>query len=299
MPHTAGSAHGRGRAPRSPADCDRLKREDVGMMQTAGAAQFPAPVDGVEIKFSFSGAEAVAAVKESFGLGTTAAQRLSIYFFDALVDDAVPPRLRLLDDGVVLRLRHLVGDPDNSTVKLRPAVADRLAGAWRPGTDHAGDYRVEYDWGTQPVLAASLEDRVDGDDIKKIVAHPRRLATAFSHEQKAFLEACRPGMADVFDGLYVAGPIAALRWREIAVEESAHVGTLRAEQWDCDGRLSFIEVSTRISHPDQAPDRRARLVELLKSRDLTPDEGSTKTETVLRFLLARGAPELSGQRSAP
>ena len=25
---------------------------------------------------------------------------MSIHFFDALVDDAVPPRLRLLDDGV-------------------------------------------------------------------------------------------------------------------------------------------------------------------------------------------------------
>jgi hypothetical protein len=78
---------------------------------------------------------------------------------------------------VILRLRHVMDGPDNSTLKLRRAVADRLTGPWRAGSVHEADYRLEYDWGLRRVLAASLERRVNSDQIEDIVAGRRPCAT--------------------------------------------------------------------------------------------------------------------------
>jgi hypothetical protein len=247
--------------------------------------EFPEPSDGVEIKFSFSD-DGVPAVLDSFDLSEVSAERLRIYFFDALGEDAGEPHLRLLEAGVVLRLRHVVDGPDNSTLKLRPAVADRLVGPWRTGSQHDGDYRVEYDWGARKVLAASLERRVAADDIDDVVAGRRPLRDAFAGEQDTLLRQCGPLLADPFDGLDVAGPITALRWRELEVEGSGGGSGLRAERWDYDGRRTFVELSVRVKDAGKARDRRARLIDLLKQRHLTPDDGVTKTETVLRELLS-------------
>jgi hypothetical protein len=187
---------------------------------------------------------------------------------------------------MILRLRHVVDGPDNSTLKLRPAVADRLTGPWRAGSPHDDDYRVEYDWGTRRVLAASLERRVAADDIEEVVAGRRPLRKAFSDEQESLLEDCGPELAHPFDGLDVAGPITALRWRELEVEAFSGGSALRAERWDYEGGRSFVELSVRVKNPHKAPERRAELVDLLERRRLVPDRGATKTETVLRDLLS-------------
>jgi hypothetical protein len=247
-----------------------------------------APVDSVELKFTFSGDQA-REVRRSFTLSPASAQQLSIYFFDSLDEEggtAEEPRLRLLDAGVILRLRHVLGGKDNSTLKLRPARADRLVGRWRSGTDHDDDYRVEYDWAARPVLTASLEARVTADDLREVVEGRRRLSTAFSDEQEGFLSECGPGLADVFDDLDVAGPISALRWSDLAADSGAVVAGLRAEQWDYGDGLSFLELSARVDEPERAADRREQLFGLLRVRGLTPDAGRPKTETVLRSLLS-------------
>jgi hypothetical protein len=253
--------------------------------ETTRDDEFPEPSDGVEIKFSFSGGH-VPDVLDAFDLREESAERMRIYFFDALVADGAEPRLRLLTAAMILRLRHVVDGPDNSTLKLRPAVADRLTGPWRAGSPHDDDYRVEYDWGTRRVLAASLERRVAADDIEEVVAGRRPLRKAFSDEQESLLEDCGPELAHPFDGLDVAGPITALRWRELEVEGFSGGSALRAERWDYDGGRSFVELSVRVKNPHKAPERRAELVDLLERRRLVPDRGATKTETVLRDLLS-------------
>jgi hypothetical protein len=253
--------------------------------ETTRDDEFPEPSDGVEIKFSFSGGH-VPDVLDAFDLREESAERMRIYFFDALVADGAEPRLRLLTAAMILRLRHVVDGPDNSTLKLRPAVADRLTGPWRAGSPHDDDYRVEYDWGTRRVLAASLERRVAADDIEEVVAGRRPLRKAFSDEQESLLEDCGPELAHPFDGLDVAGPITALRWRELEVEAFSGGSALRAERWDYEGGRSFVELSVRVKNPHKAPERRAELVDLLERRRLVPDRGATKTETVLRDLLS-------------
>jgi hypothetical protein len=253
--------------------------------ETPEAEEFQEPSDGVEIKFSFSG-DRGRAVVDSFELREESAETLRIFFFDALDRDPDQPRLRLLRAGVILRLRRVVDGPDNSTLKLRPAVADRLTGPWRAGSQHDDDYRVEYDWGARRVLAASMEHRLGADEIDEVIDGRRPLRDAFSGEQDDFLRECGPGLVDPFDGLQVAGPIAALRWRELEVEGFRAGSALRAERWDYEGGRSFVELSIRVKNPEKAPERRARLIDLLEQRQLVPDEGATKTETVLRDLLS-------------
>lgn len=254
------------------------------MSETTSTPDFPEPSDGVEIKFSFS-ADRVPVVLDSFGLREESAKRMRIFFFDALSRDDGGSRLRLLEQGVILRLRHVVDDPDNSTLKLRPAVAERLTGRWRAGSPHDGDYRVEYDWGARRVLAASLERRVSADDIEEVVTGGRPPRDAFSVEQVALVRECGPPIADPFDGLHVAGPITARRW-DLEVEDFRGEYALRVERWEYEGDRSFVEISLRSEDPGTAADRRARLMDLLERRHLTPDQGPTKTETVLRDLLS-------------
>ena len=254
------------------------------MSETTSTPDFPEPSDGVEITFSFS-ADRVPAVLVSFGLREESAKRMRIFFFDALSRDDGGSRLRLLEQGVILRLRHVVDGPDNSTLKLRPAVAERLTGRWRAGSPHDGDYRVEYDWGARRVLAASLDGRISADDIEEVVAEGRPLRDAFSDEQVALVRECGPPITEPFDGLHVAGPISARRW-DLEVGDLRGESALRVERWAYEGDRSFVELSLRSEDPGKAADRRARLMDLLERRHLTPDQGPTKTETVLRDLLS-------------
>ena len=255
------------------------------MSETTSTPDFPEPSDGVEIKFSFS-ADRVPAVLDSFGLREESAKRMRIFFFDALEVDGGGSSLRLLEQGVVLRLRHVVDGPDNSTLKLRPAVAERLTGRWQAGSPHDEDYRVEYDWGARLVLAASLDRRVSADEIEEVVTDERPLREAFSDEQVALLRDCGPPTTNPFDGLHVAGPITARRW-DLEVEDFRGEYALRVERWEYEGDRRFVEISLRTEDPGVAAAWRDRLMELLERRHLTPDQGPTKTETVLRDLLSQ------------
>jgi hypothetical protein len=250
--------------------------------RTAGDVVFPVPVDGVEVKFSFSGDRA-GNVRDAFDLADrSAARTMTVSFLDARPADGGRPRL--LAAGLVLRLRHVVDHADESTLKLRPAAAERLTDPWRAGTHHDDGYRLEYDWGTRPVLAASLDHELRAERIRDVVAGDRPARDAFSDEQEALLRECGPRLAAPFDDLGVAGPVRAHRW-DLEVPGLAGSPPLRAEQWEYAGDRRFVELSVRVPAADAA-DCRARLADLLDGRRLTPDRGATtKTETVLLDLL--------------
>jgi hypothetical protein len=247
-----------------------------------GGPAFPTAVDSVEIKFSFSG-DGARDVLGAFDLAEeSAARRMTVSFLDVRPVDGGRPRL--LAAGVVLRLRHVVDAADESTLKLRPAVAERLTVPWLAGSHHDDGYRVEYDWGAEPVLAASLDHELRAGRIRDVVAHRRPPRDAFSGEQEELLRACGPRLAAPFDGLGVAGPVHAHRW-DLEVAGFSGSSRLRAEQWEYAGDGRFVELSVRVPTAE-AVDCRARLIGLLDRRRLTPDRGATtKTETVLLDLL--------------
>jgi len=256
------------------------------MTTDTGEPTFRWPSDGVEVKFSFSGAEAES-VLDSFDLKEPDAERMTVHFFDALATGDDVPRLRLLDRGLVLRVRLLEDGSGTTTLKLRPADGDRLIGPWQAGTEHDGDYRVEYDWGVRRVLAAGLDHDVAAAAVEPVLGRGlRSRRDAFSEEQRALLRECGPDLDAPFDRLDDAGPIRALRWRELEADDFTGKSALRAERWEYGDGRSFVELSLRVKKPEKAQERRDRLAELLRERTLVPDQSGTKTEAVLRDLLS-------------
>ena len=231
---------------------------------------------GTEIKFTFAGDQAAAAVA-SFGLLTEDADRREIHFLDVLDPDGNP---KLLGLGVVLRLRSRQEGAGDTTLKLRPAEEDRLTGRWRP--EHQDDdYRVEYDWANRSVLSASLDAKIKAHCLADVVSGDRPPQHAFTEDQRDFLRACGPDLISPFRGLRVAGPIAALRWRDVAWPGTAE---LRAEQWRWGGGHTFLELSLRVAA--DAPGWRTQLASDIDHRGLKVDDDAvTKTEAVLRALL--------------
>ena len=231
---------------------------------------------GTEIKFTLP-ADQVPAGLAAFGLRESDADVRAIYFVDRANHAGDPWLFR---HHVILRARR---DPDGSgdvTVKLRPAVADRLTGRWRPGIEHRADYRVELDWAREKVLAASVEEKIDSN-IEALLAGPRK--RTFSHEQQDFLRRCGPELDTPMRDLRNLGPVAALRWKDI---EAGRVTGLRAERWTWHGDRTFLELSLRCAGEDEATEQRALLVAELQKLGLELDDSAiTKTEAVLRDLL--------------
>lgn len=241
---------------------------------------------GTEIKFSFA-AEWVAEAREKFGLRKHAAEPCDVYFLDILEGD----NPRLLAAGVVLRLRARDSKSGNCTVKLRPADADKLTGRWRPDAGQDPGYRVEFDWARQQVLAASLEREIDADQLDAVVSGELAPKHAFTGGQREFLDECGPELTKPFRGLRVAGPIAALRW--IDVDWPGDI-SLHAEQWKWGDNQTFLELSLRVADSTQAAPVRDALQADIDRRNLSiSDDPTTKTEAVLRALLA--APNQRGE----
>lgn len=233
---------------------------------------------GTEVKFTLP-ADQVDAGRDAFGLEEDDAEERVIWFFDRLDDDGDP---WLLAHHVILRLRADARDEDDVdvTVKLRPAREERLTGRWRPGTEHRGDYRVEIDWAREKVLAASVEADRD-ESAGELLDGPRK--EVFTAEQQDFLRRCGPELEQPLRHLRAAGPIAALRWKDLAV---GPVGDVRAEQWTWAEGRTFLELSVRCADDDEAAKQRELLAAELDRHGLRIDDaGMTKTEAVLRDLL--------------
>jgi hypothetical protein len=245
-------------------------------------------VDGVEVKSTLVGPQIEAAI-ESFGLDSREAARRIIYFFDVIEDarsQGSRRPLRLLTAGVILRLRRRPNGRGESTLKLRPADPHRLTGRWTTGSEHAGEYRIEYDWAASRVLAASLDADLDEDLIDEVVKSQRPVKKAFTAEQQSLLDECGSPPPHPFRDLKVAGPITALRWADIETGPFTGQLSLRAEHWSYAGGPPFLEMSLKTPDVDGAGELREELAAELRRRGLEIDPlAETKTETVLRALL--------------
>jgi hypothetical protein len=228
---------------------------------------------GTEVKVTLP-ADQVASAHTVFGLRGQPVERRDIYFVEALDPGGV---LRLHDSGVIVRVRRRADDSGDVTVKLRPAVRDRLIGRWRPGTEHKADYRVETDWAKTKVLAASVTAKHESGVDLRLDGPRKKLLT---DEQQHFLRRCGPELTRPFHGAVNAGPIIAHTWHDLAMPG------LRAEQWTWRTDRRFLELSLRCADEDAAAEQRALLAAELERHGLKPDDAATtKTEAVLRDLL--------------
>jgi hypothetical protein len=216
-----------------------------------------------------------AAARADLGLTASNGQRRQIWFFDT-------PGLALFDAGIVLRARRVVGDDDDSTVKLRPLPADGVHQRWF----EKGGFKCEADRsGEREVASCSLTRDQGPGEVQMVGDGRRRIATVFDADQQAFLAEhaalVEPGFE--LDELSRLGPIEVLVWK---VESRALDGKLTVESWRlADGR-ELLEVS-RKSDVGDADDALAELEAWLADRDLAVDPaGDGKTRAALAALAA-------------
>lgn len=249
-----------------------------------------AAVDGVEIKFTVA-EDGVEAAMAAFGLTRADATSQTVSFFDALDSHPDLPGPRLLRAGVVLRLRKQEDDDGSgkTTLKLRPAEEGRLTGDWAQGAKRVKDYKVEYDWAREPVLAASVDRDVESGGIAAATGSGGHVRDLFSADQRRFLMECGPALDVPWHDLHIAGPIDALRWKDVETGPFTGKKALRFERWHGAG-LTFLEVSARVDHVDDAAETRRRLQKELDDRKITPDPAAeSKTQIMLTRFLDPGA----------
>ncbi|GAA2266103.1 hypothetical protein GCM10010145_35450 [Streptomyces ruber] len=238
-------------------------------------------LDSVEIRVTFSGTDAAAAIRAL--APDHGGARRSVHFCEVLGAGSLP----LLDAGVTLRLRAGSGrgGGGDATAVLRPCRTSRLTERWlgfrAQGPDSlrlCGDFS-----GESRVLAASFASDCGRRAVEAVISGGRPPATAFSGRQRAFLTECADVYVDA-GGLRVLGPVHAARWTGVRLRHHE----VRLEHWTVRGSepLEWFEVSERVA-PEGAEVVQASLTALLRARGLEPDlTQETLTRRVLEALSA-------------
>jgi hypothetical protein len=243
-----------------------------------------ARLDGVEVKLTLAGDRVDQAV-QALQLAPDR-PRWRIHFGED-VTAAVGPTTPLLDLGVVLRARRRPGEPDDTTIKLRPCRRSQLGGPWPTATKGDGwELKLEADWaGEQRVLAVSLTADQPGDVIADVAEDGAPVRSLFLDEQLDFLRECCDARIDL-DALTLLPPVTATRWKEV---RTAPAGLeVRAERWTVD-HLDFLELSV-VADPGDAPAAQRALHGFVGSLGLAVDpHQEPKTRQVLAHLVSAAA----------
>jgi hypothetical protein len=228
--------------------------------------------ENVEIKANADGVNAEAAA-QAFHLTADNGNRRRIWFCES-ERGLTHGRLDLLDEGLILRLRAVAGDPDDTTIKLRGKQAPRLSDQWLP---HFG---IEGDWAGQGrLISASFTEKIARGRIEEAVEEDGNISRAFTAEQEDFLrDAWLPPVR--MSELKCLGPVQAVKWK---VENDDFPYELRAERWKID-ELHFLEFSLRVDW-GEAEKAQQSLARLLTNRgvDISTQQ-VPKTTRVLRHL---------------
>jgi hypothetical protein len=184
-------------------------------------------------------------------------------------------RLDLLENGLILRLRAIADDPDDTTVKLRGQLAPILPDPW---LQH---FQIEGDWaGEQHLISASFTEKVASGRIKEAVAEGGSISRAFTAEQEDYLRHDSHPQVHMSE-LKCLGPIQGVKWSKLENDHFPY--HLRAERWKID-ELHFLEFSMLVDW-DEAEKAQLRLDRFLTKRrvDLSGQQ-LPKTTLVLRHL---------------
>jgi hypothetical protein len=229
----------------------------------------------VELKVTVR-ADQVSAVSRRFRLYKPQAERRAITFYDTA-------ELALYAQGVILRARDILGDEDDSTVKLRPVEIADVDPSWL-STD---GFKCEIDRvGDRSVSSCSLTVRQDEGEIAEVAGGERAIDKLFSDEQEQFLASL--SLVPAWRELAPMGPTDAWVWK---VKPRGFPAGFTAERWELpDGRV-FLELSTKTTASDDAAIEAAQQAfhDYLESQGFAVDAAQeTKTQAVLEFYAGGG-----------
>jgi hypothetical protein len=237
---------------------------------------------GVEIKVSLAG-DQVAEALEKLGIDpATDPEERKVGF----IEDVTPGSdLPLFRAGIVLRVRKVPDDPDNSTVKLRPGLDSRLSDEWfDAGPDKEPTLKIEEDWaGDKHLLAVSHDSDVPNGLIDDVATGHEDVGRLFNESQEQFLKDCA-SFEDDLNGLKLLPLIETSRWKDVAVDGSPL--ELCVERWTIGNDLDFLELSTRPALAGEARATQRELDRVVTRLDLKRDDAESKTERVLTYLVA-------------
>ncbi|MDC0723114.1 hypothetical protein [Nannocystis bainbridge] len=243
-------------------------------MQTDAApgtmARATAGIEAVEIKQTVA-ATGHARALAVLGLRPQGALWRRLFFYDT-------PGLELHAGGVVLRARATVGEPDDSTVKIRPVDPARVE-RWRgtPG------FKLEADIvGAAVIRSASLTSRQGRTEIEAVARGERAVAKLFSQAQEAFLGALAPSPVALAE-LLSLGPVHVRRWQ---VRHPGLPQRICAEAWRMPDGGSLLELSIK-ADPAAAASAAAGFSGFLAELGIAVREApEPKTRTALTSLVA-------------
>lgn len=244
----------------------QLKSADGGAATKGQFGRLMAGADGIEVKATIPDRQIDTAL-DRYRLTVDNDEERYIYFFDT-------SDLALLQTGIILRARRIVGGEHDSTVKFRPVIPAEVPGHWK----ELDGFKLEADASEKGVVkSASLTMPVRKGLIKKVVAGEKPIGALFSDEQESFTEAVG-GKQNDFKTLTIFGPLQAHRWR---FENSACPWPITAELWKRMDGERLMEVSIK-SPVAQAVVAVAGFLALLKEVGVEQDlEQQTKTRWAL------------------
>jgi hypothetical protein len=224
--------------------------------------------DSAELKLTVPDSERRSAVL-ALGMDPLDAQIRQVYFFDT-------PDLALNEHGLVVRARRVQQRADDSVVKLRPVIPDKLPAGLRKSKTLV----VEVD--AMPggyVCSASLKGTPAVGDVKAVAAGDRPIRKLFSKQQQAFFAGHAPEGVGL-DDLLVLGPINLLK---LKFSPRGYRRRLVAELWLYPDGSRILELSTKCAPTEAfgvAAETRAFLAK--QGVDLSGEQ-QTKTSTALGY----------------
>ena len=251
-----------------------------------GPSSPPGGVEWVELKVTLGGLQVDDALR-AFDLdpGGPDAERREIFFGERVGRPGDPVVLPLLARGIILRVRKIQDDPDDSTLKLRGPEGSVDPKLWLERTRAFGDdAKIEGDWAAdRRLVSASLDSTVAGGRIDAVVAdRPYGLRRLLSDAQ----EALAADLLVDLDGVELLDPVHARKWNGAGSLDAEVV----AELWELDDGLRFLELSTRVRADASPVAAKQRFEESVRARGLPIDaKQETKTSTVLERLVEAAA----------
>ena len=224
-------------------------------------------VDSVELKLTVP-ANHGRHIMQALGIDPLDAQIRQVVFFDT-------PDLALDQAGVVVRARRVQGVGDDSTVKLRPVLPEKLSATLRKNPS----FGVEVDAMPGGFVCSGSMRTAGPLEVREILLGNKPIKKVFSKEQRAFFAEHAPDGMDMND-LSVLGPITVfkLKWKPADFARK-----IVGELWNYPDGSRILELSTKCP-PAEAFQVAAEAKAFLANKGIdTAGEQATKTRTALEF----------------
>jgi hypothetical protein len=167
---------------------------------------------------------------------------------------------------LVLRVRGKTATTGDSTIKLRSSRWSQLDPEYFENRD-AGteELKIEADWaGEKRSLATAVTVQWADSRLSAAEADERFVPELFSKEQLDFLSKCGTGRVNLA-AVSLLPSIAATRYAKFTVQKLK--SPVRAERWQLDSRLDFLELSI-VAKPKQAGAEQEALAAFVRQNSL-------------------------------